>query len=108
MFRLAGKFKRGDYASRVKYRRWIIWAHLVVPVCLFLFFRSPVTMVIVGGYAQALTLPILSVGTLYMRHRGLPKDIAPGRVATAGLWFAALVITAVMVYSLGLTLKNWL
>ena len=22
----------------MKYRRWIIWAHLVVPVCLFLFF----------------------------------------------------------------------
>ena len=108
MFRLAGKYKRGDYASRVKYRRWIIWAHLVAPVCLFLFFRSPVTMVIVGGYAQALTLPILSVGTLYMRHRGLPKDIAPGRLATAALWFATVVITAVMAYSLGLTLKRWL
>jgi hypothetical protein len=108
MFRLAGKFERGDYASRVKYRRLIIWLHLVIPVGLILFFRSPVIMVKVGGFAQALMLPVLSVGTLYMRHRGLPKDIEPGPMATGLLWFAALVITAVMVYGLGLTVKSWM
>jgi manganese transport protein len=107
MFRLAGMYQRGDYAARVKYQRWIIWFHLVIPVCLFLVFRSPVTMVKIGGFAQALMLPVLSVGTLFMRHRGLPKEIAPGPLATASLWFAALVITAVMVYSLGLTIKSW-
>jgi Mn2+/Fe2+ NRAMP family transporter len=108
MFRLAGKYRRGDYAARVKYRKRIIWFHLVVPVALFLFFRSPVMMVKIGGFAQALMLPVLSVGTLYMRHRGLPKEIAPGPIATAGVWLAALVITAVMVYSLALTAKSWL
>jgi hypothetical protein len=69
MFRLAGKYQRGDYAARVKYQRLIIWLHLVIPVCLFLIFRSPVTMVKVGGFAQALMLPVISVGTLFMRHR---------------------------------------
>jgi Mn2+/Fe2+ NRAMP family transporter len=106
MFRLAGKFKSGDYASRVKYRRRIIWFHLVVPVCLYFVFQSPVTMVKVGGFAQALMLPVLSVAALYLRHRGLPKEIAPGPAATGGLWLAALVIIAVMVFSLGLTLKS--
>jgi hypothetical protein len=81
--------------------------HLVIPVCMYLIFRSPVTMVKVGGFAQALMLPVLSVGALYLRHRGLPKEIAPGRVATASLWFAALVITAVMAYSLVLTVQAW-
>ena len=104
MFRLAGKFERGDYVARCRYRSWIIWAHLVVPVGLFLLFRSPVTMVKIGGVAQALMLPVISVGALYMRHRGLPREIAPGPVATGGLWTASLVITMVMIYSLWLTL----
>jgi hypothetical protein len=107
MFRLAGRYKSGDYESRVKYRRMIIWAHLTVPVALYLFFRSPVTMVKVGGFAQALMLPVLSVGSLYLRHKGLPKDIAPGAVPTVTLWFAALVIVSVMAYSLVLTAMAW-
>ena len=108
MFRLIGMYQRGDYASRLKYQRRIIWFHLVVPVCLILIFRSPVTMVKIGGFAQALMLPVLSVGTLYMRHRGLPKEIAPGLIVTGALWFAAVVITAVMVYGLALTVQSWL
>jgi hypothetical protein len=106
MFRLAGKYQRGDYASRVKYQHRIIWAHLVVPVGMFLLFRSPVLMVKIGGFAQALMLPVLSIGTLYIRHRGLPKEAAPGPVATAGVWFATIVITLVMVYGLVLTAKG--
>jgi Mn2+/Fe2+ NRAMP family transporter len=107
MFRLAGKFDRGDYAARMKYRNWIVWFHLVVPVCLFLTVRSPVLMVKIGGFAQALMLPVLSIGTLYMRHRGLPPEVTPGRLPTAGLWTAAIIITVVMIYSLWLTAKAW-
>jgi hypothetical protein len=106
MFRLAGKYQRGDYASRVKYQRLIIWLHLVVPVGIFLLFRSPVLMVKIGGFSQALMLPVLSLGTLYLRHRGLPPGAEPGPFKTVGVWVAALVITAVMVYGLVLTAKG--
>jgi manganese transport protein len=108
MFRLAGKYDRGDYEARVRYRRRIIWFHLIVPVCLYFLFQSPVTMVKVGGFAQAAMLPVLTVGTLYMRHRGLPAEIAPSRLSTACLWFASVVITGVTVYSIGLMVKSWL
>jgi Mn2+/Fe2+ NRAMP family transporter len=107
MFRIAGKFERGDYASRVKYRKRIIWFHLLVPVGLFFIFRSPVMMVKIGGFAQAMMLPIIAIGALFMRHRGLPQDIAPGPAPTAGLWLAAITITLAMTYSLWLTLKSW-
>jgi hypothetical protein len=107
MFRLAGKYERGDYAARVKYRRRIIWFHLVVPVILFILFRSPVTMVKIGGFSQALMLPVLSIGALYMRYRGLPREVAPGPIPTAGLWVAALTITGVMAYSLVLTFQSF-
>jgi manganese transport protein len=108
MFRLAGAYERGDYASRVKYRKRIIWFHLIVPVILFFVFRSPVTMVKIGGFSQALMLPVLSIGALYMRHRGLPGQVAPGAIPTAGLWVAALTITGVMAYSLVLAAKAFL
>jgi hypothetical protein len=63
-------------------------------------------MVKIGGFSQALMLPVLSMGTLFLRHRGLPKEAAPGPLATAGVWFAAIVITMVMVYGLVLTAKG--
>jgi hypothetical protein len=98
IFRLVGVFPKGDYAARLRVRNLIVWFHLIVPVLLFFIFRNPVAMVRAGGAAQALMLPLLSLGGLYMRHRGLPKEVAPGLVPTIGLWFAALTITAVMIY----------
>jgi Mn2+/Fe2+ NRAMP family transporter len=98
VLRLTGLFQRGDYAARLRIRNLIVWFHLVVPVLLFFVFRNPVGMVKAGGVAQALMLPLLSLGGLYMRHRGLPKEVAPGILPTAGLWFAALTITSVMAY----------
>lgn len=105
MFRLMGFYQKGDYASRLKARNLIVWFHLIIPVLLFYVFRNPVAMVKAGGVAQALMLPLLSVGALYMRHRGLPKEVVPSRVATIGLWFAAVTITAVMVYYVVLTIQ---
>jgi hypothetical protein len=105
IFRVVGVFPKGDYASRIRIRNLIVWFHLIVPVLLFFVFRNPVTMVKAGGVAQALMLPLLSLGALCMRHRGLPDAVKPGIVPTAGLWFAALTITAVMVYYAFLVLR---
>ena len=96
--RVAGVFPKGDYARRCRVRNLIIWFHLIVPVLLYWFFRSPVTMVKAGGVAQACMLPPLAIGALYMRHKGLPKSVAPGIVPTVGLWVAAVVISSVMAY----------
>jgi hypothetical protein len=106
MFRVMGFYPRGDYAARMRMRNRLIWFHLVVPVLMYFVFRSPVTMVKAGGVAQALMLPIIAAGALILRHRALPKEVAPGRLATAGLWFAALVIIGVVGYSLLLSLRT--
>jgi manganese transport protein len=98
MLRLMGAFKAEDYARRVKYRNFFIVLLTVIPVILFLGFRSPVKMVIAGGLAQAMMLPIIGVSTLYMRHRHLPKSIAPSRWVTIGLWIATAVIVILMGY----------
>lgn len=98
MCRLMGMFEAGDYRKRVLYRRvWVIIL-TVIPVLLFWFIGSPVKMVVAGGLAQALMLPIIGVSTLYLRHRRLPQEIAPPRIVTVALWFATAVIVILMGY----------
>lgn len=98
MCRLLGKFERGDYESRLKYRNLAVWLLTVVPAALFMFVQSPVAMVRAGGVAQAMMLPVIAGSALYLRHKRLPGEVHPNRWATAGLWFASIVIMSVMGY----------
>jgi Mn2+/Fe2+ NRAMP family transporter len=96
--RLLGFFAPGDYARRVSYRNGFIVFLTVVPVTLYLLFESPVKMVIAGGVAQALMLPIIGIGTLFLRHRHLPKRLAPSALTTIILWLATILILFLMGY----------
>ena len=107
MFRLLGLFKSDDYARRLLYRRRFVWFLTVTPSVLFLLVQSPVQMVVAGGMAQALMLPVAAVGTLYLRHRCLPKEIAPPLWITICLWLATLVIVALMSYYAVLTWRHF-
>jgi manganese transport protein len=98
MFRLMGAFRADDYAARVRWRNRVIVALTIIPVSLYFFLQSPVNMVKAGGIAQALMLPVIGVGTLYLRHKLLPRDIAPARWVTVFLWIAAAVIVWLMGY----------
>lgn len=102
--RLLGWFPRDDYAARLKYLNRFIWVALIVPVVLFFVFRSPVNMVKAGGVAQAIMLPILGIGALYLRHKRLPSEVAPSRFATLLLWIAAVAMIVAVGYSLIATL----
>jgi Mn2+/Fe2+ NRAMP family transporter len=103
---MMGAFHPGDYEARVRYRNGFVWMLTVVPVLLYVLFRSPVKMVIAGGVAQSAMLPVIAVGALYLRHRRLPPEVAPSRFTTAMLWFAAAAICALMAYYTVLTLAG--
>lgn len=98
MFRLLGAFKADDYAGRRRYQNIFVFVLTAIPVSLFLFFDSPVKMVVAGGIAQAMMLPIIGIGTLYLHHRHLPKSIAPSRCVTMFLWLATAVMLGMMGY----------
>jgi manganese transport protein len=106
--RLAGLFRRDDYAARVKWRNGIVCFLLIVPVIFYFVFQDPVKMVKAGGVAQAVMLPILSIGALYLRHKRTPSDIASGRAATVLLWIAAITICVAIWYALGVQLVGWM
>lgn len=106
--RLLGWFRREDFAARLTYVNRFVWVALIVPVVLFFVFRSPVNMVKAGGVAQAVMLPILGIGALYLRHKRLPKEVAPNRGATLLLWAAATAMLVAVVFSLGRELIAWM
>jgi len=105
MFRLMGFFDHTDYAARVRYRRGFVLFLTIFPVCLFMLVQSPVKMVIAGGVVQALMLPVIGIGTLYLRHRQLPAEVRPSGWVTLSLWGATFVIVVLMGYYIALTLQ---
>jgi hypothetical protein len=62
-------------------------------------------MVKAGGVAQALMLPVIAAAALFLRHRRLPPETVPSRTVTLGLWFAAAVVCALMIYYAWLTIR---
>jgi manganese transport protein len=99
MLRLMGAFSADDAAARTRYRNLFIVLLTVIPVALIFIFTDPVHMVRIGGIAQAMMLPVIGLGAVYLRHRLLPKDIQPSQWVTVGLWVAAALITWLMGYS---------
>jgi hypothetical protein len=100
MCRLMGFFAHDDYPRRVAFRQGFVVMLGIVPVLLFLFFASPVKMVVAGGIAQSIMLPVVGFAAVYLRHRHLPREIAPPWFVTAGLWAASAIMLAATGYGL--------
>jgi manganese transport protein len=96
--RVAGSYRRDDAESRLRWRRRFVVALSVVPVLLFWFFRSPVQMVVIGGIAQALMLPLIGIAAIYLRHQRLPREVQPSAATTILLWISTAVMAAFALY----------
>lgn len=97
MVRMMGGFEREDIRARNRWRDRFVVALTVIPVTLFYVFKNPVSMVVAGGLAQALSLPIICIGVLYLHHKLQPRETAPGHAGSVWLWIASMLITALMV-----------
>jgi hypothetical protein len=83
--------------------RWIKRFSCVLPViglALYLAYGDPNLMVIIGGFFQAATLPIISGATIYLRYFRTDKRLRPSVWSDALLWIAFLTITAVSLYAI--------
>jgi hypothetical protein len=96
--RIAGGFAREDAVSRLRWRNRFVVALCVVPVLFYWFLRSPVQMVVAGGVAQALMLPLIGGAVIYLRHRHLPHDIRPASITTVFLWVSSAVMAGFAAY----------
>ena len=98
---LTGAVRYRNFAHRAK---WIHRFSLFFPVLallLFLLFANPKSMTVVGGFAQATTLPMIAITTLYFRYRRIEKALAPSKAWDAMLWIAVVSITIVATYAVG-------
>jgi Mn2+/Fe2+ NRAMP family transporter len=98
MVQLLGGYDRGDYETRVRWRRRFVVILCVIPVALFFLRVDPNFMVKIGGIAQAMMLPVIAVGTLYLRHKHLPEQVKPSTFVTVSLWLASLFTIFMMCY----------
>jgi manganese transport protein len=96
--RISGAYARDDAASRRRWRDRFVVLLSVIPVVLYWTFEAPVQMVVAGGLAQALLLPLIGVAALYLRHRHLPSDIQPSVGTTTLLWMSTAVMFSVAIY----------
>jgi Mn2+/Fe2+ NRAMP family transporter len=103
--RLQGKFEREDIKARNRWRDIFIVILSVIPVVLyFIFGEKPVAMVNWGGTGQAWTLPIISVGTVYLINRYLPKELSAALWMKMLLYIGASLITVFVLVSEG---RRW-
>jgi manganese transport protein len=96
--RIAGGYAREDSASRLRWRNRFVVVLSVVPVTFYWFLRSPVQMVVAGGIAQALMLPLIGGAVIYLRHTQLPDEIRPSPGTTVMLWVSSGVMLAFAMY----------
>lgn len=91
------------YRKPIERARVIHRVSILIPVIalgLFLSFKEPKWMVVVGAFAQALTLPIIAAVTIYFRYRKLDRRITPSLFLDVCLWIAFVSITLVAMYAL--------
>ena len=83
--------------------RMIHWMSILIPVIalsLFLAFKEPKWMVVVGGFGQALTLPMISAAAIYFRYKKLDRRLTPSFILDVCLWLALVSITCVAGYAM--------
>ncbi|HEY4310066.1 MAG TPA: Nramp family divalent metal transporter [Pirellulales bacterium] len=86
-------------ADRDRWIRRCCIAYPMVGMILYLWWRDPKGMVILGGFVQAATLPIITAATLYLRYKRTDRRLAPSKRWDACLWFAFVTIAAVAAYA---------
>jgi Mn2+/Fe2+ NRAMP family transporter len=103
---LAGAVQYQQPTDRLKWIQRFTISLPVIGLVLYLLWGDPKAMVVIGGFFQAATLPIISGAALYLRYFRTDKRLAPSKWSDFCLWFAFLTITAVALYAIPQWARN--
>jgi len=107
MMQIAGAYAKDDYARRTRWRDiWIVVINVLAVGFFYLLGQAPVSMVTWTGIGQAMLLPIVSFGTIYLALRHQPREMAAPPWMMAVLWIAAIIIAAFILPSLYFEFKK--
>ncbi|MDA0205780.1 MAG: Nramp family divalent metal transporter [Acidobacteria bacterium] len=90
-----GLMDYSDEAARKRWFRVLAWLLPTIWVFLFLYFRSPVFMVTVGGFVIAILLLLVAFAAYHFRYKRLVPELKPSRIYDAFLWVSIAAILAV-------------
>jgi manganese transport protein len=96
---LAKLVRHTDAAARGRWVNRFCVFYPLLALTSFLMFGDPRFMVKFGGFAQALTLPVIAGAALYLRFRRTDPRLAPSRLTDICVWLAFIFITAAAIYS---------
>lgn len=85
-------------AERLRATRVLCGVVPVIWTAAYLFWASPVTLVIIGAVAQGMMIPFLALTALWLNYRRTDPALRPGTFWRLCLWVAAACMTAVGVY----------
>lgn len=98
LVRVLGVYPREDAAARLRWRNRFVVLLAAVPAAFYWLFESPVRMVVAGGVAQALMLPLIGFAAIYVRHTRLPRELQPSPATTMVLWLSTAVMFGFATY----------
>ena len=104
--RLAGIFTFRTPADRLRIVRWGVVILPIATMLVYVRFESLVTLVLIGGVAQAMMLPFLAGGAVYFHHLHIPPGLRSGRAWTMFLWAAFLAMSSVGVFQIWRTWQS--
>ena len=96
---MLGMYNRRNYALRLRATRIFVVILLFIPSLYFMWLESPVLMVMIGGLAQAVMLPVIGLCTIYLNVRRTPKSILPKGWIRLLLWISAVTMAVMMTFS---------
>ena len=97
---LLGLGDPADYARRLLLVRVGIVVTTIAPTLCFFLVEEPVLMVMIGGVAQALMLPVIAGMTIYLTARRVPRAVTASPALRAALWATAGVMALAALYYL--------
>jgi len=98
-FSQISRFDFTDTRTRKKMVAILAWAIPLIWGALFLSFRAPGMMVMLGGISTAVILLIVLFAAIHFRYRRLPPELTPSAFYDIAFWLSAASIVGVGVYS---------
>jgi Mn2+/Fe2+ NRAMP family transporter len=80
--------------DRAKWIRRFCMAFPLIDLLLFMFVKNPVLMVTIGGFVQALMLPMIGGAAVFLRYHRTDRRLAPGKLWDIFLWLSVAALTA--------------
>lgn len=102
---LAGVFRYRTPEDRMRIVRAAVLLIPIVVMLVYVRFESLVTLVLIGGVAQAIMLPFLAGSAVYFHYGKCPAALRSSRIWTAFLWIAFVAMSSVGLFQAWRTLS---